>query len=74
MGACCGCYYKQDILTEVKKTSVAEGSACIQNNRLLLSDETNVEQIILKHKENPLKEYSLLLFQELNKFRTEPQQ
>ena len=74
MGVCCGCDSKPDILTEIKKASVAEGSACIQNSRLLLADAANAEQILLKQKENTLKEYSLLLFQELNKFRTEPQQ
>ena len=74
MGVCCGCDSKQDIATEIKKFSVAEGSAAIINSKLLPIDNTNVEQILLKHKENPLKEYSLLLFQELNKFRTEPHQ
>jgi hypothetical protein len=72
MGVCCGCDSKQDILTEIKKASVAEGSVSAKNNKLITTDVTNAEQIILKHKENPLKEYSLLLFQELNKFRTEP--
>ena len=72
MGVCCGCDSKQDILTEIKKASVAEGSACIQNNKLIITDATNAEQILLKQKENPLKEYSLLLFQELNNFRIEP--
>ena len=73
MGVCCGCDSKQDILTEIKKSSVAEGSAAAQNSRLIYSDATNAEQILLKRKENPLKDYSLLLFQELNKFRTEPE-
>jgi hypothetical protein len=72
MGVCCGCDSKQDILTEIKKASVAEGSVSAKNNKLITTDVTNAEQIILKHKENPLKEYSLLLFQELNKIRTEP--
>ena len=72
MGVCCGCDSKQDILTEIKKASAADGSISMLNNGLILSDATNVEQILLKHKENPLKDYSLLLFQELNKFRTEP--
>lgn len=72
MGVCCGCDSKQDILTEIKKASVADGSVAVLNSRLISTDNTNVEQILLKHKENPLKEYSLLLFQELNKFRTEP--
>ena len=74
MGVCCGCDSKQDILTEIKKASVAEGSVAILNSRLISTDNTNAEQILLKQKENPLKEYSLLLFQELNKFRTEPHQ
>ena len=74
MGVCCGCDSKQDILTEIKKASVADGSGTVLNQRLLLSDSNNAEQILLKQKENPLKEYSLLLFQELNKFRTEPHQ
>jgi len=73
MGVCCGCDSKQDILTEIKKSSVAEGSAAAQNSRLIFTEATNAEQILLKRKENPLKDYSLLLFQELNKFRTEPQ-
>ena len=72
MGVCCECYSKQDIITEIKKSSVAEGSVSLRSQRLLL-DSKNAEQILLKLKENPLKEYSLLLFQELNKFRTEPQ-
>ena len=29
--------------------------------------------MLLKQKENPLKDYSLRLFQEFNKFRTEPE-
>ena len=74
MGVCCGCDSKQDIVTEIKKASAAEGSVAVLNSRLISTDNTNVEQILLKHKENPLKEYSLLLFQELNKFRTEPHQ
>ena len=73
MGVCCGCDSKQDILTEIKKSSVAEGSAAAQNSRLIYTEATNAEQILLKRKENPLKDYSLLLFQELNKFRTEPE-
>ena len=73
MGVCCGCDSKQDILTEIKKGSMAEGSAEAQYSKLILADASNAEQILLKQKENPLKEYSLLLFQELNKFRTEPQ-
>ena len=72
MGVCCGCDSKQDILTEIKKASVGEGSASVFNQRLIFPDSNNPEQILLKQKENPLKEYSLLLFQELNKFRTEP--
>ena len=74
MGVCCGCDSKQDIVTEIKKASAADGSVAVLNSRLISTDNTNVEQILLKHKENPLKEYSLLLFQELNKFRTEPHQ
>ena len=74
MGVCCSCDSKQDILTEIKKASAGDGSAALISQRLLLSDSQNVEQILLKQKENPLKEYSLLLFQELNKFRTEPHQ
>ena len=73
MGVCCKCDSKPDILTEIKKGSIAEGSAAAQYSKLIFTDATNAEQILLKQKENPLKEYSLLLFQELNKFRTEPQ-
>ena len=72
MGVCCGCDSKPEILTEIKKASVAEGSVAVLNSHLISTDNTNAEQILLKQKENPLKEYSLLLFQELNKFRTEP--
>ena len=72
MGVCCNCD-KQDILTEIKKGTMAEGSATVNNFKYIISDGVNSEKILLKQKENPLKEYSLLLFQELNKFRTEPQ-
>ena len=72
MGVCCNCD-KQDILTEIKKGTMAEGSATVNNFKYIISEGVNSEKILLKQKENPLKEYSLLLFQELNKFRTEPQ-
>ena len=52
---------------------MAEGSATVNNFKYIISEGVNSEKILLKQKENPLKEYSLLLFQELNKFRTEPQ-
>ena len=74
MGACCGCDSKQDIVTEIKKVSAADGSAAVINSRCVSVENSKVEQILLKLKENPLKEYSLLLFQDLNKFRTEPHQ
>ena len=51
---------------------MAEGTVDNLNSHLISTDNTNAEQILLKQKENPLKEYSLLLFQELNRFRTEP--
>ena len=73
MGVCCGCDSKTDIITEIKKASAQEGSAAIINSRMIMTEGSNAEQILLKHKENPLKEYSLQLFQELNKFRTEPE-
>ena len=73
MGVCCGCDSKTDIITEIKKASLAEGSAAVINPKLMMTDASNAEQILLKQKENPLKEYSLQLFQELNKFRTEPE-
>ena len=72
MGVCCNCD-KQDILTEIKKGTLAEGSATVYNFRYIVSEGVNSEKILMKQKENPLKEYSLQLFQELNKFRTEPQ-
>ena len=72
MGVCCNCD-KQDILTEIKKGTMAEGSATVNNFKYIISEGVNSEKILLNQKENPLKEYSLLLFQELNKFRTEPQ-
>ena len=71
MGVCCNCD-KQDILTEIKKGTMAEGSASI-NYKYKMSEGVLPEQILLKLKENPLKEYSLRLFQEFNKFRTEPE-
>ena len=52
---------------------MAEGSATVHNFKYYVSDGVNSEKILLKQKENPLKEYSLQLFQEFNKFRTEPQ-
>ena len=72
MGVCCNCD-KGDIMTEIKKGTMAEGSATFHNFRYIASEGVNSEKILMKQKENPLKEYSLLLFQELNKFRTEPQ-
>ena len=72
MGACCNCD-KQDIYTEIKKGTIAEGSATVHNFKYILTEGANSEQILLKQNENPLKEYSLQLFQEFNKFRTEPQ-
>ena len=71
MGVCCSCD-KQDILTEIKKGTMAEGSVSV-NYKYKISENDIPEQIILKQKENPFKEYSLQLFQELNKFRTEPE-
>jgi hypothetical protein len=71
MGVCCNCD-KQDILTEIKKGTMAEGSASI-NYKYKMSEGVLPEQILLKLKENPLKDYSLRLFQEFNKFRTEPE-
>ena len=71
MGVCWSCD-KQDIFTEIKKGTMAEGSATVHNFKYMISEGFNSEQILLKQKENPLKEYSLQLFQELNKFRTEP--
>ena len=41
--------------------------------KYIITEGVNSEKILLKQKENPLKEYSLQLFQEFNKFRTEPQ-
>ena len=72
MGVCCNCDNK-DIYTEIKKGSMAEGSVTVHNFKYIVTDGgVNSEQILLKQKENPLKEYSLQLFQEFNKFRTEP--
>ena len=72
MGVCCNCD-KQDILTEIKKGTLAEGTATMHNFKYIITEGVNSEKILLKQKENPLKEYSLQLFQEFNKFRTEPQ-
>ena len=71
MGVCCNCD-KQDIYTEIKKGTIAEGSATVHNFKYFISEGVNSEQILLKQKETPLKEYSLQLFQELNKFRIDP--
>ena len=75
MGVCCNCD-KQDIMTEIKKGTMAEGTGTFNNfsnYKYIFDGKVNSEQILLKQNENPLKEYSLKLFQELNKFRTEPQ-
>ena len=72
MGVCCNCD-KQDIYTEIKKGTIAEGTATVNNFKYIYTEGVDSEKILFKLKENPLKEYSLQLFQELNKFRTEPQ-
>lgn len=72
MGVCCNCD-KQDIFTEIKKGTLADGTATMHNFKYIITEGVNSEKILLKQKENPLKEYSLQLFQEFNKFRTEPQ-
>ena len=72
MGVCCNCD-KQDIFTEIKKGTMADGTATMHNFKYIITEGVNSEKILLKQKENPLKEYSLQLFQEFNKFRTEPQ-
>ena len=68
---CCKYECRSDITTEIKKGSIEEGSMAFYNSKFL-TDSSCPEQILLKQKENPLKDYSLLLFQELNKFRLEP--
>ena len=70
---CCKYESKSDIATEIKKASLPESSLTLYNSKFL-TDTTNTEQILLRQKENPLKDYSLLLFQEFNKFRLEPHQ
>ena len=70
---CCKCETKIDVIGEIKKGSIREGSFSIQNSKFL-TVTTNSEQIIIKQKENSFKDYSLLLFQEFNKFRLQPQQ
>ena len=70
---CCKYESKSDIATEIKKASIPESSLTLYNSKFL-TDTTNTEQILLRQKENPLKDYSLLLFQEFNKFRLEPHQ
>ena len=69
---CCKYESKSDLLSEVNKNSIGEGSYSLYNSKFL-TDEALEEQIILKQKENPFKNYSLLLFQELNNFRLEPE-
>ena len=59
-------------MTEIKKGSVEGHSSSLHHHSKYYTETTNAEQIILKQQENPLKDYSLLLFQELNKFRLEP--
>ena len=66
---CCKYESRCDLVTEIKKGSIVEGSLY---NSKFITDSSSPEHIILKQKENPLKDYSLLLFQELNKFRLEP--
>ena len=68
---CCKYESRSDITAEIKKGSIGDGSLPLYNSKFL-TDSSCPEQIILKQKENPLKDYSLLLFQELNKFRLEP--
>ena len=72
MGVCCNCD-KQDIYSEIKKGTIAEGTATVNNFKYIYTEGVDSEKILFKLKENPLKEYSLKLFQELNKFRTEPE-
>lgn len=68
---CCKYESRSDIMTEIKKGSNAEGTFTLRTSKFL-TDSSSPEQIILKQKENPFKDYSLLLFQELNNFRIEP--
>ena len=68
---CCKYESKSDIVTEIKKGSNAEGTFTLRTSKFL-TDTSSPEQIIFKQKENPFKDYSLLLFQELNNFRLEP--
>lgn len=67
---CCKNDSKYDIMTEIKKGSV-EHSSTLHHSKYF-TETTTAEQIILKQQENPLKDYSLLLFQELNNLRLEP--
>jgi hypothetical protein len=68
---CCKYDSKSDAANEIKKPTNLENSLTLYNSKNL-TDSSNAEQIILRQKENPLKDYSLLLFQELNTFREEP--
>jgi hypothetical protein len=68
---CCKYDSKSDAANEIKKPTNLENSLTLYNSKNL-TDSSNTEQILLRQKENPLKDYSLLLFQELNKFRLEP--
>ena len=69
---CCKNDSKYDLMTEIKKGSVEGLSSTLHRQSKLYSETTTAEQIILKQQENPLKDYSLLLFQELNNFRLQP--
>ena len=68
---CCKYESKSDIVTEIKRGSNAEGTFTLGTSKFL-TDTSSPEHIIFKQKENPFKDYSLLLFQELNNFRLEP--
>ena len=68
---CCKYESRSDIVTEIKRGSNAEGTFTLGTSKFL-TDTSSPEHIIFKQKENPFKDYSLLLFQELNNFRLEP--
>ena len=71
---CCKYEARCDSLTELKKGTIREASYTLSTAKNVrnFTVVSNTEQIILKQKENPLKDYSLVLFQKINEFRLEP--
>lgn len=71
MSNCCSYNSQADVLTELKRDAELK-----KNKNIVSTDNFDYSQltecIILKQKEDPLGEYSLQLFQQLNLLRIEP--